>query len=93
MGRLKTVVIIGVVLIIGLCMAESSPGQNTPDNSKTASKTAADRKKMDWWRQRKANRTRDSALKAHMKHQSKSVRKRMKKDAKKAKQVNSGGVY
>ena len=80
--------------LIGVCAIESSTGQdNVPGNGKSGAKTQADRKKLDWWRERRANRARDSALKAHMKHQSKSVRKRMKKDAKKAKTTNEGGAY
>jgi hypothetical protein len=94
MGRLKTIVVTGMIALVGVCAIESSTGQdNVPGNNKSAAKTAADRKKLDWWRQRKANRARDSALKAHMKHQSKAVRKRMRKDAKKAKTTNEGGNY
>jgi hypothetical protein len=88
MGNLKSLVIIGVVLIAGLLLVENSPGQDQPDNTKSASKTAAERQKMDWWRQRRASRARDSALKAHMKHQTKAVRKRMRKDAKRAEKTN-----
>ena len=94
MGRLKTIVIAGIFAMVGICAVESSTGQdNVPGNGKSGAKTAAERKKQDWWRQRRANKARDSALKAHMKHQSKSVRKRMKKDAKKAKTTNEGGDY
>ncbi len=42
---------------------------------------------------RKAKQSRDSALKAHMKHQTRAVRKRMKKDYKKANITNQGGDY
>jgi hypothetical protein len=93
MGRLKSIVIISAVALIGLCAIENIRGQDTPSDKKASAKTAAERKKMLWWRQRKANRARDSALKAHMKHQTRAVRKRMRKDAKKAKITNQGGDY
>jgi len=86
-------IIISALAIAGLCAVERSPGQDAPASNKAGAKTAEDRKKLDWWRQRRASRARDSALKAHMKHQSKTVRKRMKKDAKKARITNEGGEY
>jgi hypothetical protein len=88
MGGLKTAGIVIAITVIGLCVIESSPGQNQPDNSKSA-KSAKERAKMDFWRQRKIKHSRDSALKAHMKHQTREVRRRMKKDARKAKKFNN----
>lgn len=90
MGGLKTIGVILIIGFIGFCTIESSPGQDAPDKSKGA-KSAKERQKMEFWRQRKIDRSRDSALKAHMKHQSKAVRKRMKKDAKRAKEFNNTG--
>ncbi len=93
MKRLRTLVILCIVAIVGITAFESTVAQDKPDNTKNSAKTAADRKKLDWWRKRKASRARDSALKAHMKHQTRKVRRRMKKDAKKAKITNGGGDY
>ena len=91
MIKFKHKAIAGIVAVIALVTIESSIGQ---DNSpKSASQTAKAMKKKQWMMARRAKHTRDSALKAHMKHQSKSVRKRMKKDAKKAKITNQGGDY
>jgi hypothetical protein len=94
MSRYKTLIIAGSLAFAALFEIENTTGQDAPSSPpKNAAKTASERKKLDWWRQRRASKARDSALKAHMKHQSKAVRKRMKKDAKKAKVTNDGGAY
>ena len=91
MLRLKSKVVLISFAVIGLFIAGSILGQDAPDKSKAA-KSAKEREKQEFWKRRKINRSRDSALKAHMKHQSKAVRKRMKKDAKKAKSYNNIGA-
>lgn len=80
-----------VIAVTGLCAVVNSSGQDNPDKSKGAT-SAKERQKQEFWRRRKINKMRDSALKAHMKHQTKEVRKRMKKDAKTARQFNTDGA-
>jgi hypothetical protein len=87
----KTFFIISVTVIIGLSAARPIAAQDKADNSSKSAKTAEDRSKQQFWRERKAKKEKDAALKAHMKHQTKEVRKRMKKDKKKADEYNSSG--
>jgi len=82
---MKFRILISAILIAGLCVKTNSSAQ---DNPKPVDKTARDLKKTEWLKQRQADRDRDAALKAHMKHQTKDVRKRMKQDAKKAAKYN-----
>ena len=89
MRKFKSLGILCAALIMGLSSVENSFGQATPpDNSKSA-KTAKERDKQAWKRQRKVDRATKAALKAHMKRQPKDVQKRMKQDAKKANKYNS----
>ena len=88
MRRFSFIITIGCIAIIMFGMVERGICQESP---KSADATSKELKKKDWERQRASKKATKAALKAHMQHQTKDVRKRMKKDAKKAKENNGNG--
>lgn len=92
MNKQKPIVILLIVATMLVGRVGSSYGQDNkkPNNPKSAAQTSKELKKKEWERKRQEKHAYDLALKAHMKHQTKAVRKRMKKDAKIAKKHNDG---
>lgn len=84
---------IAPLLIWGLLLLFSTniKAQDKSGKPVSTAETSKDLEKKKWERQRAVDKATKKALKAHMNHQTKDVRKRMKKDAKKAAKNNEEG--
>ncbi len=87
MSKLKSIIIVCLIIAVETCLVQISYGQDNPTDHK-APTTARELKKKEWLEERKVEREKKAALKAHMKHQTKAVRRRMRKDARQADKYN-----
>jgi hypothetical protein len=78
------IVVSGILIGIFFYNVEA---QNAAPSKPTMTVKEMEKKKKD--REKKIKKATDSALRAHMRHQSPEVRKRMRKDLRKANQYNS----
>jgi len=93
MRELKTILKNASIIIMMAGLTSVFPSiahaQNKPSVPNSPVKTSKEMEKQQWKKQRKIDIATKKALKAHMNHQTKEVRRRMKKDAKKASTNNS----